>query len=383
MYAVYISCYFLFVFFGFGALFPMLGLHFEAVGLSGGQIGMLMSVAPVVAILVQPLWGMICDRTQKPKEVLTLATLLTGVVVLLFLFTEWYLMLIVIVALLSFFQSAIVPVSDSLAMNYVKQHGGEYGSLRLWGAVGFAVSVWVSGVMIELTSTRIIFYIFAGVLVVAAWFATRMPEEGQSLQVDIRSGLAKLVKLPAYVAFLVCTFLIFGTMNANNFYFSLYYLSIGGTVAGAGLVFLLAAGSEAPFMKIAGKMMRRYGVMSLLIVAAVLSGARWLMFYFEPSTWVVLAVSILQGISIGFFIPCAVHLVRELAPDDVKVTAMSIYASMGNGLGTMFCTFVGGWIYEYFSIAHTYLFFAAATLVGVGLLILIRVKWFDEQSGIS
>lgn len=362
------SAYFLFVFFGFGVLFPMLGIYFEEIGLSGSKIGTIMSIGPIIAIFSQPIWGMLCDHYQKPKAVLTLATFLTGVAGLGFLLTDNYILLLLIAAILSLFHSAIVPISDSLTLNYVKRANVEYGSIRLWGAIGFAFAVWIAGMVIEVTFTSIIFYLFALLLFISTWFANQMPEEAESLKVDLRSGLAKLMKIPPYVAFLISTFLIFGPIYANNFYFGIYYTSLGGTVAGVGLAFLFAAGSEAPFMKMAGYFINRFGILTILIVAAILSAARWLFFYTEPSTVWVLAVSIVQGISVGFFVPGAVQIVRELTPEDVKVTGMSIYAAVSSGLGTMACTFIGGYIFEYYSIAHTYLAFGIATLVGVLIL---------------
>lgn len=375
-----ISLYYLFVFFGFGALYPMMGLYFDDIGLTGSQIGMIMSIGPIVAIMAQPIWGMLSDRTQKPKLILTLTTVIAGTTGLLFFASNWYIYLLLAAAFLSIFQSAVVPISDSLAMSYVKKSGIEYGSLRLWGAIGFAVAVWFAGLVIEVTFTGVIFIIFAVALWLSAIFAHQMPSDAEPIRVDLRAGLARLVKIPAFVIFLMSTFMIFGAINANNFYFGIYYVSIGGTVAGVGLVFLIAAGSEAPFMRIVGSFIRRFGLINILIFAAILSAARWLFFYFEPSTGWVLAVSIVQGISVGFYIPAAIQLVRDLTPDEIKVTGMSIYASFGNGLGTMACTFAGGFIFEYYSILHTYLFFGFVTCIGI--LCLVALAIMDKRQKI-
>jgi PPP family 3-phenylpropionic acid transporter len=376
------SGYYLFVFFGFGVLFPMMGIYFDELGLTGSQIGMIMSVGPIVAIIAQPFWGMVVDRYQNPRTILTITTLLTGVTALGFLISESYFLFLLMAALLSLFQSAIVPISDSMTLSYVKREGIEYGSIRLWGALGFAFAVWISGMVVEVTVASSIFYLFALALLISTWFAKQMPENAESFKVDLRSGLARLIKIPPYLIFLVSTFLIFGPINANNFYFGIYYTSLGGTVAGFGLVFLFAAGSEAPFMKMAGFFIRRYGIIVILVVASILSASRWYFFYLEPSTTWILIVSIVQGISVGFYIPAAVQIVRDLTPDDVKVTGMSIYASIGNGLGTMACTFIGGYIYEYYSIAHTYLFFSIATWIGVLLLGWIAL-WKKKNEGIA
>jgi PPP family 3-phenylpropionic acid transporter len=206
-----------------------------------------------------------------------------------------------------------------------------------------------------------------------------MPEEAELVRINLRKGLYQLIRIPLYTLYLISSFLILGAIYANNFYFAFFYTSIGGTLAGFGLVFFLSAVSEAPFMRIAGAVIRRYGIMTVLIFAAILSAARYLFFFTEPSTTWVLLVSIIHGISIGFFIPAGVELVRILSPEDVKVTGMSIYSAVSNGLGAMAFTYLGGYIFEHYSIAHTYLFFSIATIVGVlilcGMIIYSRRKF--------
>ncbi|MDQ0165429.1 MFS transporter [Bacillus horti] len=366
------SAYFLFSFIGFGAFFPLLSLHLEESGLSGSQIGTIVSIGPVVAIIAQPMWGMISDRFQNPRLILTICALLTGGIGLGFLLADiaqvgMFFFFACLAAFLSVFHSAMVPLSDSIVLNYVKKKGGDYGFIRLWGAVGYALAVWLAGLLIEATFTAIIFYIFAAALFVSALFVRKMPTEADVPRADIRNGLKELFRIPPYVMFLASTFLVFGTINANNFYFGLYYTAIGGTVAGVGLVFLVAAGSEAPFMLFARKVMNRLGIYQVLMICGLLSSLRWILFYFEPNPGLILALSIIQGLAIGFYIPAAVQLVRELSPDDVKVTGMTIYASFGNGLGTMACTFVGGYVIDAFSITTMYGFFGIASLIGVGL----------------
>lgn len=367
------SAYYFFSFIGFGALFPLLSIFYEEAGLTGSQIGTVMSIGPVVAILAQPVWGILCDRFQNPRLILTVCTLLTGLIGLGYLLYDHvvislFFFFAMISALLSVFHSAIVPISDSIVLSDIRRRGGDYGLIRLWGAIGYAFAVWIAGLLIELTFTAIIFYIFASTLFVSVFFARQMPGEADVPKVDLRAGLKQLFRIPPYVVFLCSTFLIFGAINANNFYFGMYYTSIGGTVAGVGLVFLIAAGSEAPFMLFVKKVITRFGLYPILMLAGVISSLRWILFFFEPSTAWILGLSIIQGLAVGFYIPSAVQLVRELTPENVKVTGMSIYASFGNGLGTMACTYIGGHIIDAYSISTMYGFFGISSLIGVCLL---------------
>lgn len=368
--------FFLFTFFAFGSLFPLLGVYFkEEAGLTGTEIGTLMSISPVVMIFAQPVWGMITDYTRKPKHVLAVSlffTALAGYGVLLFQSYGW---LIIILIVLALFQSGIVPISDSILLNYVNQTGRQYGNYRLFGAIGFAVAVFIMGKLSEVSGTWVIFYSFALSLLICLILVKQMPKESQMLKVDLRSGLSTLMKMPRYVLFLVTTFLIFGPIFANNFYFGFYIQGIGGTLSAVGIAFLLAAGSEAPFMKLAGMALKKFGVIPIMIFAAAISAMRWLFYFFEPSITIVLMTTIVQGFSVGLFIPAAMEYIRETTPHDIRATAVSLYTAVGNGLGSWFCTFIGGIIFDKYSIFTTYLFFGLLSFGGIiAILILMRLQ---------
>jgi PPP family 3-phenylpropionic acid transporter len=371
MTGIIFRAFYFFVFFGIGSLFPLLGVYLkEYIHLSGVQIGNIMSIGPIVMILFQPMWGIFCDYTQKPRHILLFTLLLTGAMGFLYSTTESYSLLLIIAVLLAFGQGAIVPVSDSITLSYVQRKGGNYGSIRLYGAIGFALAVLVAGRASEHFSIHIIFYLFAATLLTAALLTKLLPSEGASMRVNIKEGCRHLLKKREFVIFLCCTFLIFGPINANNTYFGLLITNLGGTLTGVGLAFLLGAGSEAPFMKIAAGWIEKLGVTRILVFSALVSAVRWLFYFFEPPLAIVYATTISQGMSIGLFIPAALQYVRQLSPVSMQSTAVALYATAGGGFGTWFCTFLGGILMDRFGVQSVYMFFAILTFVGVLLFVL-------------
>jgi MFS transporter, PPP family, 3-phenylpropionic acid transporter len=368
--------FYLFCFLGFGSLFPLLGVYFkDEVGLSGTEIGTLMSISPVVMIFAQPIWGVITDYTRRPRMILSLTLLITAIGGYFVLYLDSYVWLLLLLVAFSFFQSALIPVSDSILLNYVQKENKQYGNYRLFGAVGFAVAVYIAGKLAESLGIQVIFYLFTGILIFSMLFVVKMPKENQSLKTDMRKGINQLMKMPSFLVFLIATFLVFGPILANNFYFGFYIQETGGTLAGVGLAFLLATGSEAPLMRVAGISIKKWGMMPIMMFAAFVSASRWMFYFFEPSFHMVLSTALIQGFSVGLFIPAAMEYVRIHTPTEVRATAVALYTGVGNGLGSWFCTFVGGAIFDKFSIFYTYLFFAVLTLLGLLMvMILSRMK---------
>ena len=53
---------YLWYFIATGIYAPYLGLYLRAIRLDGAQIGLVASMAPLVGVLLQPLWGLLSDR---------------------------------------------------------------------------------------------------------------------------------------------------------------------------------------------------------------------------------------------------------------------------------------------------------------------------------
>ncbi|GAA4713461.1 MFS transporter [Brevibacillus fulvus] len=377
-----ISGLYLAIYYGIGAFTPLIAQYYHSIHLTGTQIGLISSITPLISIVTQPMWGIICDRFQVRKRVLFLTLLAAGLVVLFFTRAQTFGQVIVLLTILSVFQSAVIPISDSLALAYGKKHNMPFGNLRMWGAVGFAVSALVTGLLIQLWGPKVLFFVFAAAFVLATLFLKKIPDdtEGARLHASIFSGIGSLLKIPRFTLFLFGAFFIYGAVNAHNLYFSLFYQHIGGSVAGVGLAFLLFAGSEAPCMKLAAMITRRWGLEYTLLTAGIISTARWFWYSTAPNTLIVLLLFFIQGLSIGFYLAAAAQYVRENTPGTLQVTALAVFMSFGQGLGAVFCDFLGGIVMQYFGILQTYLFLGLASGLGLIPVLLICFGPWKRQT---
>ncbi|WP_342366569.1 MFS transporter [Peribacillus sp. TH16] len=83
----------------------------------------------------------------------------------------------------------------------------------------------------------------------------------------------------------------------------------------------------------------------------------------------------IQGFSLGLFIPAALQYIREVVPPHITVTAVTLYSAIGNGLGNWFSTFSGGIILDKSGIYMVYLFYSLLTLMGMLLTVwLMRLE---------
>ncbi|SDK44636.1 MFS transporter [Sediminibacillus albus] len=370
----FFQIFYFFTFFSNGALFPLLAVFLEEEkGLNGTQIGLIVSAIPLVTVFMQPVWGALSDYTKNPRKLLLISGLTAGLLGFVYPLLTGYYPLVLGIVVVAVFQCALIPLSDSLTLNFVQTHNKDYGNIRLLGSVGFAVAAFVLGRLTDLSgSITWIFYAFSLAILLSLFTLFHFPKRGQGVTVSFRTGLTSLFKQKEFSLFLLANFLVFGPVLANNFYFGTFLLTAGGTLAGVGVAFLLAAGSEAPFMKFTQTIINRVGLLNVLVISGLVSSGRWLLYFFEPSTTVVYATTIVQGISVGMYVPAALLFIRDIAPKTLQATAVGVYSAVGNGVGNAFFTFLGGIMIDVGTIFVMYGFFALITLSGIGLLVYVQ-----------
>lgn len=369
MYRNYIGLFY-FSFFALGALEPLLSQYLKSIKLSGTQIGIIVSLTSLISILIQPFWGSLCDKTQKNKKILLFLILVTASISLFVpLFKSYYIVIIVFI-IFYFFLSGIIPIIETMAVN--SSFG--YGNIRQWGSIGFAIAVLIAGFIADKYGLFWIFIIFSISYLVTIPFIKpieikKFPKTGGQLK-----GIGSLFKNHKYVLFLISTFFISGAIAGHNTYFGILYEYLGGTITGIGVAFLLFAGSEAPFMKLTFIWIKKIGIESMLIFSAVISMIRFFWYSTNPSPTLVIAFFILQGLSIGTYLVSAAEFIRQNTKEELRGTAMSIYASISMGFGGMISKFTGGIILDHLGISTVYLFLAIFTIIGLIPITIIKTR---------
>ena len=166
---------------GGGFLFPFINLFYTQQGLSGTEIGWLSTVASLVALIAAPWWGRRSDATTHPRRLLQFGLLATSLCMLALsqqTVFAWMALIVMLDALLSI---KVAPLSDVVALAVTKQGRAGFGSVRLWGSLGWAVTALVGGWLIEQTGLFTMFagYAISGFASIALLAMLQMPRWGQ------------------------------------------------------------------------------------------------------------------------------------------------------------------------------------------------------------
>ncbi len=367
-YGIYASWYF-FMFFALGTFLPLFSQYLKWKDFSGKELGLAFSLGSLATIIMQPIWGYISDHFKKPKVVINLLIIASSLSTLGIAFSPNVVTITIFYLIFMIFFSGLNPVCDSLVL----ASPFEFGKIRLWGAIGFAIGVQVAGILAEKFGLNIIFP-----LIIVSYLATLgivsliKVEEIEEHPISKRDILI-LLSNKKFIIFLLGSFMIGGTITAHNNYFGILYRELGGSIAGIGLAFLLFAGSEAPVMVFSQNLAKKINLTLALFISSLIFNIRWFWYGTGPNPNFILFLFFLQGLSIGSYLVFVTLFISENTKSNLRTTAIAIYASFSVGIGGMILQYVSGLLLENKGIKFVYTFYFYCTIVASLLYFLLYV----------
>ncbi|MEE3227968.1 MAG: MFS transporter, partial [Chloroflexota bacterium] len=134
-------------FIGVGMFAPYVAMYFIRKDLTNLQAGFLVALVSFVGFVAQPIWGIISDKYNVTRLLVTISCWTTSVIILTYTLTDRFEYLVIIVTLFSIMRSPLHANVAALALHHLELKGvrEEYGKFRLWGSIGFIIATIISG----------------------------------------------------------------------------------------------------------------------------------------------------------------------------------------------------------------------------------------------
>ena len=141
--AVQLSLIWFFALGSLGCIFPFYSLFLNTEGgLSGGQVGIVMAIPALISIFSQGPWGQLADRTGARSGVVAVLAAGTAITCLALALPTQFVGFLVATAAMAIFSAAFIPNTMALTLAQVHDATGKlFGRIRVWGTIGFAVTV--------------------------------------------------------------------------------------------------------------------------------------------------------------------------------------------------------------------------------------------------
>jgi MFS transporter, PPP family, 3-phenylpropionic acid transporter len=360
-----------FYYMALGSYMPFINLYYERLGLSGVQIGTLAALPVLITATITFVWAAIADTFRLHRVILQGSFLLTPVVAYWLSQAKYFVALIPWVFAYAIVTSPISPLLDSNALEVAKEHQRSYGGLRVWGSIGWAVSTWLVGLLIESQGIRWFFYSYIALMTIAFGFSLFQPARKLVQRSSLIHGLRELFQVD-FLLFLISAFLLTTASGGVNSFFSLYLNRIGATGGQIGFSWALAAVSELPVMLLSAVILRRIGAEGLLVMAFLVFIVRWLLYsMIDVPVWA-LAVQLLHGLSFAAFLVGGVTFVSERTPPGLSATAQAIYSTVTFGLASITGSMIGGYLYDNVGMQNFFRIFSLLGIAGLTIFLMAR-----------
>ncbi|WP_416150650.1 MFS transporter [Salipaludibacillus sp. HK11] len=356
-----------------------LPVYFQYLGLNGSEIGLLLAVGPAAAIIAQPFWGFMSDRWKTVKRILLLClSSALAIGFLVFQVTEFIFLLF----LLYFFFSFMSPaggLGDSLAQKVSIQRKVPFGSIRMWGSLGFGTASLVSGFILTAIGIANIYYVFATFLVIALIFAYLAPDSEPSKKPVQLIGAFKLLKNKQLLFFFLLIFSISLTHRMNDSFIGLYIVELGGNESLIGVAWFIGVITEAAVFAFSVYLFSRYHILTYIAIAAGIYVLRWFLMSFVPDPTYVLFIQVLHGMAFATFYLMAFQFVTKLVPEELESTGHLLFISVFFGVAGVIGSVLGGAIIDAFDLRTLYMVMFGLASVGLITSLVYRYVYLKRE----
>lgn len=360
-----------FYFFWFGALgvlLPYWGLYMQDRGYRPAQIGAIFAILMATKVIAPNVWGWVADRYGQRMRIIRVATAMAALMFLCIPFTDGFVLMALFMVGYGFFSNASLPQFEAITFNHLGTRESEYGRIRLWGSVGFILSVLALGPLLDRVGTAPvpwwIIASLAGIFIVSL----NIPAPREARDTMAGDGFWRVLRRPDVLSLLLVCFLAQLSHGPYYTFFSIYMEQTGYNRSLIGGLWALGVLAEIAVFAFLPTLILRIGLRRLMLSALAVTAIRWsLLAGFPGHLEVVLAAQLMHLASFGIYHAVAVNLIHRIFRGRLQGRGQAIYSSLSFGAGGALGSLASGYLWE-MSSPQT-LFLVAAGTAALGWLI--------------
>ncbi|XP_064825577.1 major facilitator superfamily domain-containing protein 6-A-like isoform X2 [Oncorhynchus masou masou] len=336
-----------------------------------------------------------------------------------------FLLILLVIIVGEFFSTPAVTIVDTVTLQYLGKHRDRYGLQRMWGSLGWGVTMLLVGIWIDHTHLTllidgvvgcilpeyknyqvafIVFGVMMGLaLVVATQFyfdsgdyrqeLSQRPQEVEIPQVggNVASPegsesstsdqtpitpestipeqpfhYSDLLRLFCSVQYSTVLFVAWFMGFGYGFVFTFLYWhleDLKGTTTLFGVCSVLSHVSELAAYFTSHKFIELVGHIRVLYIGLACNTARYLYISYLENAWIVLPMEVLQGVTHASVWAACISYLSAAVPPALRTSAQGILQGLHLGLGRGCGAMVGGVFVNYFGAAETFRGIGMASLV--------------------
>ncbi len=363
-----LSGFYFFYFATVGGFLPYWSLYLKNNGFNPVEIGQLSAILVATKIIAPNLWGWIADYTGKSLRIIRLASLLSALFFASFLLAHGYVWFASITVCFSFFWNAALPQFEAATLAHLKDEPHRYSQIRLWGSVGFIVSVLGIGQLLDNHPISLLPAVISAFLVAMWGVSLITPDAQRSFHQANAIGIKKILTRPDVLAFFAVYLLIQAAHAPYYVFYSIYLKTHHYSATLTGLLWALGVLAEIVLFIYAKYLLKRWSLRAVLLVSLLLSIIRWwIIARYVDSLPVLIIAQLLHAATFGGTHIAAIHLIDLYFGRQHQGKGQALYGSLSFGVGGMLGSLFSGYYWE--SLGSELVYSMAAICCSMALLI--------------
>lgn len=357
-----------------------LPIYFQHKGFSSSQIGWFLAIGPFVGLIAQPLWGYASDKYKTVKKVLF--TCLVGFLLsVIWIFQiDSFIWIVTAGIFFFFFFSPVHPLADNLAKKQSQIHSVTFGSIRMWGSIGFAVVSLLSGFLLSEFGIGFLVIPITVFTVITCYLALLLSDTKASTKKVNYKDIGVFFKDPTLLVFFFLMALVLLTHRTSDSFISLYLYELGGNEMLVGWIWFIGVSSEALLFFLSAKWFRSSSPILYLIIASFLYCIRWVLTAFAQDPTMLLMIQVLHGICFAIVFLGALEYLYNVIPEELQATGHMVFVGIAFGITGIIGSSIGGIIFENHGGKLLYLLLAISSFIGFVGFILFYLKEKKTES---
>lgn len=347
--------------------YSLLAQFFDLRGFSPSQIGILMSIMPLVSLLANPAWFKVGAATRYRKVFGWLAVA-TSIAIWGVFFSSTFSLAVAAMIVCTFFFASVVPLGDAIVMSSLKSRKAPFNFVRAWGTLGFASVSLLLGALVGF-GLYVIFLAITIITILAVIVSSRIRDEAAVKKTEVAQK-AERGSIATFIFMLLGLLCGSTVIGFNNAFFPVYTRTLDFGIHAAGTGFAIMAFSEIPFLLVAGKLVRRMGNLKILMLGVFLTGIRMSLMSFISSEPSVMLVQLIHGFNYIASYYAVFDYVHYRLPTRILPTAQAVFWMVNSGLGFFLGPVVGGAMIDRMGVIPTYRLSGILAMVGAFFVII-------------
>lgn len=350
--------------------YPFYALFLASIGKTESQIGIVLMIIPLISIFINPLWNLFAKNVNYNKHLAVLFSVVEAIAIVSLLAFTNLLTIIIITIILGAVNQPFYTLFESFTAVYTMETKESYSAIRLFGSLGYAIGVLISGLLIRVTGKYIasFFTVFGLYLLVAFILMAIKPLQTSPNELENKGKLKELFHNKSYLLFFGFYVITVSSLFTGDAFWGTYFKTKGIDEALFGFISLGVYLLEVICLILLSKFGNKIKIKNIMIFIALTNALRFFIYSFNSPIWLLAISSFLRGFTMAGILYVVVRYLSLYVKKENITLGMIMFGSAKNALQMAF-TLSGGFIIE--RVSYNAFFF----IVGIiGIISLVFIK---------